>query len=89
MKNNGPGLDWTASGFRGSWREPADYDEAGRLKSIVAPTGDSVRLSFDAQNRLTAVTYCSGNGLSFGYDKEGRIASMADGGGRLCSFDYT
>lgn len=52
------------------------YDDNGRLITIVTRAGVTKTMAYDAQGRLSTVTDSFGHQLIFGYDSQGRITDV-------------
>ena len=68
--------------------EQSEYDDLGRLTSVVDASGASVSCEYDILNQLTKMTYSSGETVEFTYDAAGNILTMHDASGwQLYEYD--
>ena len=64
------------------------YDAAGRLATIVDPSGNTVTLGRDATGRLLTIADSGGRSLSLSYDSNSRLISVTGPAGPLATYEY-
>ena len=65
-----------------------EYDEVGRLTSIVDATGDSANFEWDELNQLVSATDRLGNVYAYEYDSLRRMIQSTNPDGGVTKFDY-
>ena len=65
------------------------YDDLGRLASIIDPAGNAIQYEYDDANRLTRRILPSGAAFSYEYDAVGNLVAVTLPSGRVHQLDYT
>ena len=63
-------------------------DEAGNIKEITSPNGQTLVLSHDGNNRITKADDSNGYSISYYYDERGRLRDVIDSKGEVTHYTY-